>query len=94
VETVMFVVVSLEEEAVRLNVERGDVGFVVVKTEVGCKVFHCVMFAAHKPKRLEINIAVSGVDVGIAVGFAGDTDLDDPLDPPVVHVGFEDRGKE
>jgi len=78
-EIVMFVVVGLEEEAVRLNVERGDVGFIVVKTEVECKVFLCVMFAACKPKRLEIDVAVSGVDVGIAVGFAGDTDLDDPL---------------
>ena len=92
-ETVIFEVVGLEEEAVRLNVERGDVGFEVVETEVGCVVFRCVTFEVRKPKRVETEV-VLGVDVGIVVGFAGDTDLDDPLDPPDVRVGFEDRGKE
>ena len=94
----MFEVVGLEVEAVRLKLERGDVGFVAVWVGVGCKVFFCAMFEVCKPKRLVIDgVAVEvvvGMVVDIGVGFAGESDLDDSLDPRDVRVDLEVRGKE
>jgi hypothetical protein len=80
--TVMFEVMGLEVVAVRLNVERGDVGFVDVWAGIGCEAFLCVTFEVLRPKRFVIEVAVSGVDVVVVVGFVGDADLDDLLDSP------------
>lgn len=91
--TVMFEVVGLDIEAVRLKVERGDVGFVVVWAGVGCDVFLRVTFEVRRPKRFEIDTSVD-VGVGTLVGFVGDTDLDDSPDLRVVCIDLEDRVKE
>ena len=91
--TVIFEVAGLDVDAVRLKVERGDVGFVVVWAGVGCDVFLRVTFEVRRPKRFEIDTSVDD-RVGTLVGFVGDTDLDDSLDLRVVCVDLEDRVKE